>query len=99
MAMAVEQALTSEQVADLVQSERAKRPRHAEDDGRRAPERIAFTGLRRFLRAVMNVDPQDQGLVLDDVANEVVVQGMSQDLMDLMEALAERVQARQSRKH
>ncbi len=98
VALAVEQQLTSEQVAQLTLSEKGRRARSAEDDGRRAPERIAFTGLRRFLRAVMNVEPQDQGLVLDDVANEVVVQGMSQDLMDLMEALAERVHARQSRK-
>ena len=88
---AIKEELTSEQVADL----RAGAPkRKLKDDARRAPERIAFTGMRRFARAVLNVDADERVWVLDGVADEVIVQGFGEALLPLLRGLAERIEMR-----
>lgn len=91
MKAALSQSLTSEEVADMeAQSQHWAR----QDDGRRAPERIAFSGLRRFLRAVLNADPEERAWMLDGVADEIVVQGMAEKILPLLKGLQKRIETR-----
>jgi hypothetical protein len=87
---AVRQEMTSEDVASLA----TKPERSRTDDARRAPERIAFTGMRRFARAVLNVDSDERVWVLDGVADEIVVQGFADALLPLLRGLEERIAVR-----
>ena len=88
---AVREGLTSEEVGQLrkTKGEPAKF-----DDARRSPERIAFTGMRRFARAAMNVDADEQKFVLDGVADEVLVKGFGEALLPLLKGLSERIEVR-----
>jgi hypothetical protein len=88
---AVRQGLTSEQVAGLREGEPVRKTK---DDARRAPERIAFTGMRRFARAALNVDADERIWVLDGVADEVVVQGFGEALLPLLRGLVDRIETR-----
>lgn len=91
MEAAVSQGMTSEEVALL--AEGPKR-RGGKDDALRSPERIAFSGLRRFARAAMNADEEERIYLLDGVADEVVVQGFGEELVPLLEGLRERIRMR-----
>lgn len=88
---AVRQGLTSEQVAGLREGEPVRK---SKDDARRVPERIAFTGMRRFARAALNVDADERIWVLDGVADEVVVQGFGEALLPLLRGLVDRIETR-----
>ncbi len=88
---ALNEGLTSEEIAQM---EVQKQVRIRQDDGRRAPERIAFTGLRRFLRAVLTADPQERSLILDGLADELVVQGMAVKILPLLKGLKSRLETR-----
>jgi hypothetical protein len=91
MRRAVQEGMTAEDVAHLVErpTERKKK-----DDALRSPERIAFSGLRRFTRAAMNVSDEERVDVLDGIADEVVVQGFGEELIPLLKGLRERIEAR-----
>jgi hypothetical protein len=88
---AVREGLTSEEVGQL--RETKDKPSRA-DDARRSPERIAFTGLRRFTRAAMNVGADERPFVLDGVADEVLVQGFGEALLPLLKGISERIEVR-----
>jgi hypothetical protein len=88
---AVKDELTSEEVADL---RKGVPQRKTKDDARRAPERIAFTGIRRFARAALNVDADKRIWVLDGVADDVVVQGFGEALLPLLKGMVERIETR-----
>jgi hypothetical protein len=87
---AVQEELTSDEVADLRKGEPARKSH----DARRAPERIAFTGIRRFTRAVLNANEDERVWVLDGVADEVVVQGFGEALLPFLHGMVERIEAR-----
>jgi hypothetical protein len=61
------------------------------DNALRSPERIAYTGLRRFTRAAMNVDEEERSYILDEVADEIVVQGFGEELIPLLKGLTKRI--------
>jgi hypothetical protein len=88
---AASQSLTSEEVAQLRTTGKDRRPK---DDARRAPERIAFTGMRRFARAALNVDADERIWLLDSVADDVVVQGFGEALLPTLKGLVERIETR-----
>ena len=50
--------------------------------------------MRRFARAAMNVDADEQKFVLDGVADEVLVQGFGEALLPLLKGLSERIEVR-----
>ena len=83
--------MTAEDVASLVEKSPKQEKR---DDALRSPERIAFSGLRKFARATMNVDEDERVFLLDGVADEVVVQGFGEELIPLLKGLMERIGAR-----
>jgi len=70
--------MTAEDVASLAEKSLKQEKR---DDALRSPERIAFSGLRKFARATMNVDEDERVFLLDGVADEVVVQGFGEELI------------------
>lgn len=88
---AARENLTSEEVAQI---EVKPIKRRSKDDARRSPERIAFSGLRRFTRAVMAVDEVDLEQLLNDVADEVVVQGFAAEIFPLLKGLQGRIATR-----
>lgn len=88
---AVKEKLTSEEVADLRTGEAKGKPK---DDARRAPERIAFTGLRRFFRATINTDEEERIWVLDAVADEFVAQGFGEMMLPILRGIVERIEIR-----
>jgi hypothetical protein len=88
---AVQEGLTAEEVVRLKKG----RPRRSQAaTARRSPETIALAGLRNFVRAVMNVDPEDQVWLLDSLADEVMVQGFGEAMLPLLEGLHERIETR-----
>jgi hypothetical protein len=89
--IAIKEELTSEDVASL--AEKKVKPKK-EDDALRSPERIAYSGLRRFTRATMNVDEDERVFLLDGLADEVVVQGFGEALLPLLDGLKERIEMR-----
>jgi hypothetical protein len=91
MNRAVRERLTSEEVAQI---EVRTAKSHKQDDARRAPARIAFSGLRRFVRATLNVDEGERVLLLDEVANEAVVQGFAETLLPILRGLESRISTR-----
>jgi hypothetical protein len=91
MRAAIRQGMTSDEIARM--GERPK-GRRSTDDARRSPERIAFSGLRRFARAAMNTDEEERIYLLDGVADEVVVQGFGEELIPLLLGLRERIETR-----
>jgi hypothetical protein len=96
--MAIRQGLTSDDIAQLAELEKATEPRKRADDARRKPERIAFSGIRRFARAAFIVhDEAELMRMLDDVADEVMVQGLADELLPLLKELTQLIEARQSR--
>jgi len=88
---AARENLTSEEVAQI-EAKPIKRKRM--DDARRSPERIAFSGLRRFVRAALAVGEQELELLLDDVSDEVVVQGFAEELHPILKGLEGRILTR-----
>jgi hypothetical protein len=96
--MAIQQGLTSEDIAQLAELEKATEPRRRTGDARRSPERIAFSGIRRFARAAFIVQDEEELIrMLDDVADEVMVQGLADELLPLLKELTQLIEARQSR--
>jgi hypothetical protein len=93
---AAKENLTSEEVAQI-EVKPVKRKRA--DDARRSPERIAFSGLRRFTRAALAVEESEVDMVLNDVADEVVVQGFAEALLPLLKGLQGRIETRLKAKH
>ena len=83
--------MTAEDVASMSEVSPKKGSR---EDAIRSPEKIAFTGLRKFTRAAMNVDDEERVFLLDDVADEVLVQGFGEELVPLLKGLMERIGVR-----
>lgn len=93
---AIEAAAAGEDIEEI--KELAEKVSKRRDDTRRKPERIAFGGIRRFARAAINVsDDKSRRRMLDDVADEVVVQGLADKLIPLLKELTRLIEARQSR--
>lgn len=89
--VSLKEGMTSEDVASL-KGKPTKRKKL--DDALRSPERIAFSGLRRFTRAAMNAEEEERTFILDGVADEVVVQGFGEELIPLLNGLKERIETR-----
>jgi len=88
---AARENLTSDEVAQI----ELKPPKsRGKDDARRSPERIAYSGLRRFARAALAVDEEQLEFVLDDVADEIVVQGFAEELLPILKGLGGRIATR-----
>lgn len=93
---AIEAAAVGEDIEEI--KGLAEKASKRKDDARRKPERIAFGGIRRFARAAINVsDEKSRKRILDDVADEVVVQGLADKLLPLLKELTRLIEARRSR--
>jgi hypothetical protein len=92
--VALQKGLTAQEVAELSKGTGKARARRTRDDGRRSPQRIAYTGIRRFARAVLNANREMREQVLDEVADEVVVEGYAEALLPMLRDLSGRIEAR-----
>ncbi|NIM94860.1 MAG: hypothetical protein GTO18_14260 [Anaerolineales bacterium] len=85
------EGMTAEDVARM--GEKA-RERSGKDDARRSPDRIAYQGIRRYARAIINAESKERPWIMDSVADEAVVEGLGEALIPLLTGLQERIEIR-----
>ena len=91
---AIQEQLTSEQVAEMGTRPSHTTARPAGSGGNLYPGRVATSGLRRFANAVAELDEISQAQALDEVADLVVGAGQGEGLLFLLGELARLVQIR-----
>ena len=91
---AVRDGLTADEVASLDLKE-AKKKRSKKR--RILPAQSAMRGLRTFARAVSKVDQKTQGELLDEVADEMMVEGEAHTVLALIDELGKLLRARVER--
>lgn len=103
----IQEALTSDEVAEIVEPERSQRRtpkavRMTAAERRDAeafqPGRVAVSGLRRFANAVSPLDEVSQEQALDEAADVLVSTGEAEGMMNLLGELARLVEARLRRR-
>jgi hypothetical protein len=92
---AIREGLTADEVASLHLDEVKKKKRAAKR--RILPAQSAIRGLRTFARAMGKVDKKTQGELLDEVADEMMVEGEAHTVLELMEKLSKLLRARVER--
>ena len=93
--MAIEDGLTAEEVATAQPEDIKKTKRRAKK--RMLPAQSAIRGLRTFARAVSKVDKKTQGDLLDELADEMMVEGEAHTVLQLIEELGRLLRARVER--
>jgi hypothetical protein len=91
---AIQEQLTSEQVAEMGMHPAQNPARPARPGGNVYPGRVATSGLRRFANAIAELDEVSQAQALDEVADLVVGAGQGEGLLFLLGELARLVQVR-----
>lgn len=92
--IAIQEQLTSEQVAEMSTHHPQANPRTARAGGTPYPGRVATSGLRRFTNAIAELDEVSQAEALDEVADLIVGAGQGEGLLFLLDELARLVQIR-----
>jgi translation elongation factor EF-1beta len=94
---AIKEGLTAEDVQEATKGQAPKKK--SKDRARRSAEQIAFGGIKRFTRAAINTsDKEELNHMLDEVADEVIVQGMDDELLPLLKELTKLIEARSKRR-
>jgi hypothetical protein len=93
--MAIKDGLTAEEVAAAQPKDMKKTKRRAKR--RMLPAQSAIRGLRTFARAVSKVDKKTQGDLLDELADEMMVEGEAHTVLQLIEELGRLLRARVER--
>ena len=93
--MAIEEGLTAEEVAAAQPKDTKKTKRRTKK--RMLPAQSAIRGLRTFARAVSKVDKKTQGDLLDELADEMMVEGEAHTVLQLIEELGRLLRARVER--
>ena len=96
VSMAIEEDLTAEEVA-LAQPADTKKTKRRAKKKRMLPAQSAIRGLRTFTRAVSKVDKKTQGDLLDELADEMMVEGEAHNVLQLIEELGRLLRARVER--
>ena len=91
---AIQEQLTSDQVAEIGTHPNRPPKRPAGSGGNLYPGRVATSGLRRFANAIAELDEISQAQALDEVADLVVGSGQGEGLLFLLGELARLVQIR-----
>ena len=95
VSMAIKEGLTAEEVAEAQPKDMKKTKRRAKK--RMLPAQSAIRGLRTFARAVSKVDIKTQGDLLDELADEMMVEGDAHTVLQLIEELGHLLRARVER--
>ncbi len=95
VSMAIEEGLTAEEVAAAQPKDTKKTKRRTKK--RMLPAQSAIRGLRTFARAVSKVDKDTQGDLLDELADEMMVEGEAHTVLQLIEELGRLLRARVER--
>jgi len=96
VSMAIEEGLTAEEIAAAQPKDMEKTKRRARKK-RMLPAQSAIRGLRTFARAVSKVDKKTQGDLLDELADEMMVEGEAHTVLQLIEELGRLLRARVER--
>ncbi len=95
VSMAIEEGLTAEEVAAAQAHDTKKIKRRKKK--RMLPAQSAIRGLRTFARAVSKVDKKTQGDLLDELADEMMVEGEAHTVLQIIEELGRLLRARVER--
>ena len=95
VSMAIEEGLTAEEVAAAQPKDTKKTKRQTKK--RMLPAQSAIRGLRTFTRAVSKVDKDTQSDLLDELADEMMVEGEAHTVLQLIEELGRLLRARVER--
>ena len=96
VSMAIEEGLTAEEIA-LAQPADTKKTKRRAKKRRMLPAQSAIRGLRTFARAVSKVDKKTQGDLLDELADEMMVEGEAHTVLQIIEELGRLLRARVER--
>jgi hypothetical protein len=92
---AIRDGLTADEIAVADPADGKTRRRSKKK--RMLPAQSAIRGLRTFARAVSKVDKKTQGDLMDELADEMMVQGEAHSVLQLLEELARLLRARVER--
>ncbi|MBI9046943.1 MAG: hypothetical protein JEZ06_20825 [Anaerolineaceae bacterium] len=96
--LSIQNQLTSDQVLEITGTrEPEKTPVNRDKSKIKQPGKIAVTGIRRFMNAVVKLDEISQEQALDEVADEIVVSGQADEVTYLMDELLRLIQSRVQR--
>jgi hypothetical protein len=90
--IAVENDLTSLEIAEISKDVNEKVKKSSSSF--LPPEKIAGSGLRRFARALWNLDDKSKTHTLDEIANDLVVSGNAEGILVLLDELSRLVKVR-----
>jgi hypothetical protein len=97
----IQNALTSDDVADLTRPEAKKGSMSRSERAAAAalePGRVAVSGLRRFANAIIALDEVSQSQAIDEVADILVSSGEAEGMVNLLGELGRVVEGRLSRR-
>ena len=94
----IEEGLTSEGVKDIAdQMPMKEKPREKKPTGKILPAQSAIRGIRSFANTISRADRKTKGMILDELADEMMVRGDAHSILALIEDLASRLRARVER--
>jgi hypothetical protein len=95
----VQNSLTSDDIAELAENPRPQPKSEKRVSSPPDPATQAINAVKRFSAAMEMLDETTQAAVLDELANEMVVNGRGEHLVDLVSELARLIQIRQQSKY
>jgi hypothetical protein len=91
---AMDNDLTSLEIAEITSNVKTKEKSKKNSSSFLPPERIAGSGLNRFARALWNLDDLSKAHTLDEIANDLVISGKAEGILNLLDELSRLVKIR-----
>jgi hypothetical protein len=96
--IAIDEGLSSEGVKDIAdQMPEKEKSSKRKQTGKILPAQSAIRGIRSFANTISRADRKTKGMILDELADEMVVRGDAHSILALIEDLAKRLRARVER--
>ena len=99
--MSIQNSLTSDEVAEMGEDDLQKKavsPVPPAKTSVQGPVRLATSGLRRFSNTLNRLDEINRAQSLDEIADDLVVSGQAESLLNLLDELKRLVRARLRRR-
>ena len=99
--LSIQNSLTSDEVAEMGEEDPHKKAVSPAPPAKivlQGPVRLATSGLRRFSNTLYRLDEINRAQSLDEIADDLVISGQAEDLMNLLDELKRLVRARLRRR-
>ena len=99
--LSIQNSLTSDEVAEMGEEDPHKKalsPAPPAKSAAQGPVRLATSGLRRFSNTLNRLDEINRAQSLDEIADDLVISGQAEDLLNLLDELKRLVRARLRRR-